>query len=284
MKTIVVPVDFSEESHDGIAMAMELARKFDAEIELVYVQPAQQAFGHVALEAEKKAAEEEFSKIADQLRSKNPKLKVSWIVKRGKVYREIIGQAEASEDSVIVTSTHGASGFEELFVGSNTLKILANTQVPVYTIRHGVKPTAIKNIVFPMDTTLESRQKSGYTAKLAEAYGAKVHVLGLLESPSESLRQRLSAYIEQVRSFFEGRGIEVVISTLEDVDLVDGSIAYAQKLEGALITVSSMNRKSLPLLLIGGNSQRLLSRSNVPVLCLAATVEPVGGGSFRTNG
>lgn len=283
MQTIVVPVDFSEESHDGIQLAMELAHQFDAEIQMVYVQPARQEFGHVALDAEKQEAEGMFSKIADQLRAQQPGVRVKWIVKRGKVYREVVGQAAASPDSVIVTSTHGASGFEELFVGSNTLKILANTQVPVFTIRHGVKPEAIKNIVFPLDTTMVTRQKSGYVAKLAAAYGAKVHVLGLLESPNDALRQKLKTYIEQMRSFFSDRSVEVVHSILEEVDFVDATIAYSQKLEGAIVSVSSMNRKSLPLLLIGGNSQRLLSRSNVPVLCLASTVEPSSGG-FRTNG
>lgn len=283
MKTIVVPVDFSEESHDGIQLAMALAHQFGAEIQMVYVQPARQEFGHVALDAEKQEAEGMFSKIAEQLRAQRPEVKVKWIVKRGKVYREVVAQAEASPDAVIVTSTHGASGFEELFVGSNTLKILANTQVPVYTIRHGVKPEPFKNIIFPMDTTIVSRQKSGYVARLAAAYGAKVHVLGLLGVPSDGLRQKLKTYTEQMQSFFTERGIEVLQSTLEDVDFVDATIAYSQKLEGALVTVSSMNRKSLPLLLIGGNSQRLLSRSNVPVLCLASTVEPIVG-SFRTNG
>lgn len=283
MKTIVVPVDFSEESLEGVQMALELARQFGAEVRMVYVQPMRQEFGHVALDVEKQAAEEMFSTLAERLRAQQPGLKVTWIVKRGKVYREVVAQAAASEDSVIVTSTHGASGFEELFVGSNTLKILANTQVPVYTIRHGVKPEPIKNIVFPMDTSLVSRQKSGYVAKLASAYGAKVHVLGLLESPNDTLRQKLNAYIEQMSTFFTERDVEVVPSVLEEVEFVDAAIAYSQKLEGALVAVSSVNRKSLPLLLIGGNSQRLLSRSNVPVLCLASTVEPIVG-SFRTNG
>lgn len=139
MKTIVVPVDFSEESRDGIQLALELARQFGAEIQMVYVQPSRQEFGHVALDAEKQEAEGMFAEIGDQLREQLPGVKVQWIVKRGKVYREVVAQAEASDDAVIVTSTHGASGFEELFVGSNTLKILANTQVPVFTIRHGVK-------------------------------------------------------------------------------------------------------------------------------------------------
>ena len=283
MKTIVVPVDFSEESYDGIQLAVVLSKKFEAEIQMVYVQPAQQTFGHVTLESEKRQAEESFMDIANRLQAEDPWVKLKWIVKRGKVYKEIVGQADASPDSVIVTSTHGASGFEEFFVGSNALKIIANTQVPVFTIRHGVKPAAIKNLVFPMDVSLASRQKSGYVAKLAAAYNATVHLLGLLESPSDDLRQKLAAYMEQMNLFFKERHIPVVQSSLEDVDLVDATIAYAQKLEGAMISVSSMNRRSLPLLMIGGNSQRLLSKSNVPVLCLASNADPILGG-FRTNG
>lgn len=283
MKTIVVPVDFSEESLEAVDMALELARQFKAEIQMVYVQPDREQFGHVALDAEKHAAEVKFLEIIAELNGQEPTIKVTSIVKRGRVYREIVNQAEALPEAVIVTSTHGASGFEEFFVGSNTLKIIANTQVPVYTIRHGVKPTPIKNIVFPMDASTVSRQKSGYVSNLALAYGAKVHVLGVMETHNDDLRRKLSSYLEQMRTFFSDRYIPVELTLFEEMDIVDASIAYSQKLPGALIAVSSMNRKSLPLLLIGGKSQRLLSRSNVPVLCLASKIESITG-SFRTNG
>lgn len=284
MKTIVVPIDFSEYSLDGLKLGADLAHKFHANIELVYVQNRQPSFAKVSAEAERREAEASFRQLEAQYATYHGEsLTIKSIVKVGSVYREIVAQAKSHRDAVIVTSTHGASGFEEFFVGSNTLRVLAYAECPVYTIRHGVQAEDFANIVFPLDTTYESRQKAPYVAKIAEAYGAKVHVLSILDSPNDETRQKLARYSEQMESFFKEKGLEVHMASLDDMDLVDGTMAYTQALPKALIAVSSQNRRSLPLFMIGGKAQRLLSKASVPVVVIPPTVLPLGG-SFQTTG
>lgn len=284
MKTIVVPIDFSEYSLDGLKLGVDLAHKFQANIELVYVQNRQPSFAKMSAEAERKEAEENFRKLeADYQVYQGDRMAIKSMVKVGSVYREIVAQAKSHRDAVIVTSTHGASGFEELFIGSNTLRVLAAAECPVYTIRHGVQPENFGNIVFPLDTTYESRQKAPYVAKIAEAYGAKVHVLSILDSPNDEARQKLTRYREQMENFFKEKDLSVQTASLDDMDLVDGTLAYTQALPQALIAVSSQNRRSLPIFMIGGKSQRLLSKASVPVVVIPPTVMPLGG-SFRTTG
>lgn len=284
MKTLIVPVDFSEDSLNGLSYALELARKFESAVEMVYVQHEQPDFAHVGLDVERRKATEAFEKIIESYKDNLGKgVSLSYIIKKGKVYNEVIQQARAWEDAAIVTSTHGASGFEEIFIGSNTLRMLAGSDVPIFTVRHGVKGTPLKNIVFPLDTTNESRQKAPYVAFLAKAYDATVHVLGILESPNDETRQKLAKYIEQMENYFSQHEIKFKSVELNNMDVVDGTLAYTAKLEDALISISSKNRRTLPIFMVGGKAQRLLSRADAPVLCLAPTVQPIRG-SFKTFG
>ena len=50
-------------------------------------------------------------------------------------YRSIIDQAAASGCDVIVMASHGRSGLEGLLLGSETVKVLTHSKVPVLVVR-----------------------------------------------------------------------------------------------------------------------------------------------------
>ena len=97
------------------------------------------------VEQEHKYAQTQFEKL---IKEYEPRLgngsKLRYIIKKGKVYREVVNQVNSYKNAVVSASTHGASGFEELFIGSNALKIMAATEQPVFTIRAGSLPTSKK--------------------------------------------------------------------------------------------------------------------------------------------
>ena len=180
MTNIVVPFDFSNEAEIGIELALQLSKVGDCVLQLVYVQRKQPDF--------------ELDAILERIQPRlAPRVRAERVIRQGKVYREIVDQAEMYEDSLIVTSTHGASGFEEIFLGSNTLRMLASTTRPVFTIKHGVVPGDIRTILFPLDTTFESRQKAPYVARLAKDWNAEVRILAVMESANSPTLPRWKA-------------------------------------------------------------------------------------------
>jgi nucleotide-binding universal stress UspA family protein len=50
-------------------------------------------------------------------------------------YRSIIDQAQASGCDVIVMASHGRSGLEGLLLGSETVKVLTHSKIPVLVVR-----------------------------------------------------------------------------------------------------------------------------------------------------
>ena len=133
MKNIVVPIDFSEDSLKGIELALLFSGRHKTNIQLVYVQKKSSDYnspGH--FEEEKEWANTKFKELVAQY---EPKLKndstLKYIIKSGKIYKEIVGQVESYTEGMVAASTHGASGFEEFFMGSNAFKIISATEKPV---------------------------------------------------------------------------------------------------------------------------------------------------------
>lgn len=286
MKRIIVPYDFSDEARNGVSLATVLASQTRASIQLVYVQRKKPDFAHLSLEEERRLVEKEFETLVAEIQNALPQgIEVEYIVKKGKVYQEVVAQAEAFSDAVIVTSTHGASGFEEFFLGSNTLKILASTEVPVYTIRHGMTPAPIQNVIFPLDTSFESRQKAPITVKLAKQWSATVHIVIEQAADGEEAK-KLNAYTAQCEEYFAKNDVpyctyRAVANKKED--LVDVTNNYAAHIPNSLIVVTTRDKAAPSIFMIGEKAQRLLRTAPVPVLVVVPTLVRITD-SFRTSG
>jgi nucleotide-binding universal stress UspA family protein len=196
MKNIIVPVDFSEECLSGVQLALLFSCKTAVTIELVYVLQKLTEHRPSSLDAERDYAEKQLEALVAKY---SPMLtkgsKLQYIIKKGRIYQEIVNQAQSRADSIITASTHGASGFQEFFIGSNAYRIISATDRPVITIRRGNCPENIGRIVLPVDNTIDSRQKVPFTIELAKIFNSEVHVVGIQNSKSEREVKRIRTYV-----------------------------------------------------------------------------------------
>ncbi len=186
MTNFIVPIDFSVDSLKGLEWALLFSRKLPINIQMVYVLTHGSNLQPSELEEEHKIAMNQFEKLIEEHSSQLGKdSKLKYIIKKGKVYREVVNQVNSFEKGVLSTSTHGASGFEELFIGSNALKIMAATEQPVFTIRQGPVPTDIKKIVIPIKLDQDTRQKTPMAGDVAELFGAELHVVTITSNKNK---------------------------------------------------------------------------------------------------
>lgn len=270
MKQVIVPVDFSSESLNGLRLAIIFANRFEVPLQMVHIVKQGSDMGREGssdkLQEIKKTFEEIKKEYAPNFHDEN---QFGYIVKQGKVYREIINQANAIEGSAIITSTHGASGFEEFFMGSNSFKIVSSAQTPVITIRHGTVAQDIRVIVLPIDASINSRQKVPYTAEVAQQFGSEVHVVGHY-SKRASDEAKVNSYTKQAGDYFKERGIKIVKHRVVGENMVDPIIEYALDVQANLISIMTEQSPSFVDFIIGTNAQQMLNKSPVPVLCMSS--------------
>lgn len=284
MKHIIVPIDFSKESLNGLRLAIIFANQFKSNVQMVYVQRAQSEMGRIGIEEEHRSAVQNFDKLVEEYSQKlHEGLVLSYIIKKGKVYREVVNQAAAFEDTAVICSTHGASGFEEFFMGSNAFRIVSATESPVITIRHGAVPHDIKKIVMPIDITSDTRQKVPITTEIAKAFGAEIHVVAVSTNQSDEIVTKLNAFTKQVCDYIKDYDVPFKTAKLNGDNITDITIEYALDINADLISIMTEQSVTITNFVLGTYAQQMLSRSPIPVLSITPQ-EIFILGSFITQG
>jgi nucleotide-binding universal stress UspA family protein len=142
-KHILVPVDFGEPSDCALDAAIELARRFDAQLTLahVYEIPAYVYAGITYATADlfgpiEDAAREYLDKTLREVQKKLPGAKA--VLRRGPAAMEILATIEELHPDMVVIGTHGRKGVTHALLGSVAEKVVRLSPVPVLTM-HGAK-------------------------------------------------------------------------------------------------------------------------------------------------
>ena len=278
MTNFIVPVDFSVESLKGLDWVILFSQKKPVNIQLVYVLSNSTNFQPSVVDQEHKHAQASFEKL---LKEYQPKLgsdsKMRFIIKKGKIYREVVNQVQSYKNGVISASTHGASGFEEVFIGSNALKIIAATEQPVFTIRKSI-PNQIKKIVVPIKLERNTRQKAPLVAEIATIFGAELHVIAITTSKNKRDMVRLESYAKQVEGYFTAKGLNCVSKSLIGENLSDLTCNYAEAVNADLISIMSDSLDKWNVF-VGSYAQQMLSKSSTPLLNITPKKKSISTGS-----
>jgi len=268
MKNFIVPVDFSVDSLKGIEWALLFSQKKTVNIQMVYVLSNSSNFQPSVVEEEHKYAENQFSKlIQDYEHRLGNNSTLRYIVKKGKVYREVVNQVNSYKDGVVSASTHGASGFEELFIGSNALKIIAATEQPVFTLRQSPVPQNISKIVMPIKLHVDTRQKAPYVAEVAELFDAEIHVISVSTRKNKSDLSRLETYAKQVVNYLHARNLKTVTKTVVGDNLPTVVCNYADAVDADMVGIMSTAVDKWSVFL-GSFAQQMINKTNIPLLSI----------------
>lgn len=281
MKNFIVPIDFSKDSLKGIDMAVLFSKRHPVNIQMVYVQKSSDDFRPGSFEEESRFAEIQFKKIINDYESRlGEGSKIRYIIKKGKIYKEIVNQAESYRDAFICASTHGASGFEEFFIGSNTYKIIAATGKPVITIRMAKCPKDIARIVVPIKMHVDTRQKVPVASDIAELFGAELHLISISTSKNKKIVDRLNGYLNQSSNYLTKRNIPHITKKIYGENLASLAGNYASAVNADLVIV--MNEKEGGWnALLGSYAHEMINSCPVPVLSIKAREKHIPSG-FRT--
>ncbi len=258
-------MDFSDESLTGLNLALMLANKTGAEIQLVNVIGKNTSDSFEQLENENQLAKSKFEEIVQKYKGKSNST-LSYIITEGKVFKVIADLADKYEDTLIVLSTHGRSGFEELFIGGNAYKITSHSRNPVITVRKSKIPSNIDNIVLPLDITFQTREKVPYTVELAKTFGSKIHLLTIRLSNLKSIEKKLHQYAQQVASYLDAHKIPYTVEHLHGGNLTDLTLDYSRSIGADLISIMTEQEKSASNLLLGNFAHQMINKAYIPVL------------------
>ena len=140
-KKILAPTDLSKLSLPAVRYALEIGLEQGSEV-IVYLVISEDGdwFGKDdplnpagAFVPQQKERLRQFVKenFADMI----GKVKITEVVEAGVPYNKIVTKAEEEDADLVVMSTHGRTGLEQIMLGSVTAKVVARATCPVLSIR-----------------------------------------------------------------------------------------------------------------------------------------------------
>ena len=268
-KIIIVGVDFSKGSMHAIKFAISVANRLKGNVMLVHVMKPQREESIFSDDRNelRKEAKKRLEELAHKHKFEMRAGKLMYKIRSGRVEREIVNQAKYHDAYMVVVGTHGISGFEPFWIGSNAYRIVTHAPCPVVTIRYGEDARkSISKIVLPIDSTMESRQKVPFTSELAKAFNAEILILGLVSS--RAMKTLITSYCKQVEKYLLNHGVINSIHFIEAENITDATINFARENNVDLIAIMTEQETTLSNLLLGSYAQQMINHSHLPVLSL----------------
>jgi Universal stress protein UspA and related nucleotide-binding proteins len=136
---VLVATDGSESVRRAVAVAVDLAVRFDARAEALYVLDAADLDGspeQVRDDLRNALQEAGDEALADvRRRAAERGVPVSTTVREGHPAAEVVAHARETDADVVATGTRGRHGEHRLLVGSVAERVVRRASVPVLTVR-----------------------------------------------------------------------------------------------------------------------------------------------------
>lgn len=273
---ILVPIDFSSSSRSALEAAEALAKRFKAQLKLVYVHeiepvPAgpEVAGAVLALEAMRRSDPHLLRRTRKRLLGLAPRFHGALTARSffGVPAHALPRLASPACADLVVMGTHGSKGLRRALRGSVTESVMRRGNIPVLAVKARRRPWIARRLLCPFNFEDYAVSALHYAAKMARALGAELTVLyiqprGLWE---EDGRLELS---QQVRKHLGGLGEGLALRVIKDDKPLDALARSLRSGEFDLVVIAEHARFWQRL--VGTTAERLLRRSAVPVLAVAS--------------
>ena len=272
MKNILVPTDFSEQAENALKVAAQFAKTYNADIYLLHmlelpmqlIDPTSNNNSQNLPESLffMKLAHKRFEEVlaSDYLEG----VTVHETVHFHEAFDGIMEVSKEHDCDLIIMGSHGATGFKEMFIGSNTEKVVRYSEIPVLVIKQEIPNFRVDNFIFATDFSEETKRPFNEAVKFANKIDANIHLVYINTAnkfkTTEEAEKKMSNFLEGM----ESKTFNLHI--YNDRTIEEGILNYAQSIDAGLIGISTHVRKGLAHFFNGSLSEDIVNHAKRPVI------------------
>jgi len=279
MKTIVIPVDFSETSTNALIYATELVKDIDVEriillksfYKSVYEQLLPSAdfvqLNAEDIQAERDQINEQLKSLTDKLLKKcNPSIRIQTAISELPLLRSIHQLiADEHPDLLILGSDNSLVQQTESYIGQQLIGIAKTSPIPVLIVPADANYKKIERVLVPCDFDTVSRLNL-----LKDADGPldwiRPKLLVLNIDPKQKHLSHEDEHIDALKDLLED--YDYTINYTEDRNIVQGILKFARSNDVQLITALPGKYSFFYKFTHSSTTEALAMDSNHPVLIL----------------
>ncbi|WP_300022841.1 universal stress protein [uncultured Maribacter sp.] len=269
MKKIIVLTDFSKQSEQALKAAADLAKKHDVELLVVHMLELNQAIltSPDGMYIEQtvflvKLAEKNLKEFLEKPYLEG--LSVTPVIKHYKVFSELDAIAKEHDADLIVMGSNGASGLEEMFIGSNAEKVVRNATVPVLVIKGEITNLSLDRFVFACDFNDDNLPAFQKAKEFAEMLDASMEVV-FINTPNDEFLSNRDAY-QKINKFLTKANSAQQVEIYNDYSVEQGILNYGKTILADAIAMPTHGRRGISHLFNGSIGEDVVNHSRIPVI------------------
>ena len=275
-KTIVVPLDESENSERALPIAVTMARQLDAQLLLLSVYEVHPEYAQWARDytGEKEAY---LAHIASRL---SP-LTVSTLVLTGiDPAVEIDAAISKMDDVILVMSSLGRSGLKRLVLGSKTARVIQLASYPVVVVPVECEDyiSPVSRILIPLDGSTFAEYALYVTREIFAETNPAIDLLRVVDEVwvethvdvelQKGLMEGANRYLSRIGEELRTDGVDASWEVQKSLDIATTIVTTARHAEANMIAISSHGRSGFSRFFLGSVADAVLRTAAMPVLVI----------------
>lgn len=272
MKNVLIPTDFSESANLASELGVQIAKKLHTGVTFLHLISTPVEWRKLPLEKEAQYPETKaaIGDAKDKLHKLERKAENNGVEATGSLVfntgiEEIQKYINKNNSILVVMGTHGQTGLKRV-IGTNTLKVIHKSPVPVLAVKAPYEPTVPKHWVIVSDFQEESKEEFDTLMQLAKNLEASVDVLYVntpyyfAETPE--IREKMEGFLSR---YPDMAGKKQIIDAHNEER---GIGSFAKECDCELIAVITHGKAGLTPLFRRSITERLLNNLDLPVLSI----------------
>ena len=268
MKSILVPTDFSQCSKNALKAAIQIAEKTGAAIDLVHIYD-RPVIGFVDLNIDHtkhKKIQSDIDKTMKTLISvyKDRNITIHTTVLNDISLIDVFDEPRFKNIDMVVMGSQGTSGLKELFIGSNTEKIVRRAKCPVLCLKEDNDIFNLKNVVLASNFYKELELVFPQIDDFLSIFNPHYQLLKV-STPNNFETTRFSRRIMQ--AFADKFKLDnYSIHAYNDNHVESGILNFAKEIDADAIIIATHGRRGIEHFINGSLAEDVVNHAVTPVL------------------
>lgn len=265
MKRIIFPTDFSEAADKALDFAIEVCKRAELPMLLVnaYDLPyAQNVMSTSLIDIMRENSETGLKQVAGKVQAAGIVVETRSLM--GNPIRVVKEITKKDPEAAVIMGTKGASGIEEVLIGSNAASVLQSIDVPVLAIPFEAEFRNIDKIVYCTDFRSQKNDRAlRRLANTARLFNAEIMILHIQQPGQADLasdqRHKFDHHLKDIKHSFH---------ILSSDNLEQAIIDFAKEKDADMLALLTRKYGVIRGLFHSSLTNKMAFHSRVPLLAL----------------
>ncbi|MCB9232666.1 MAG: universal stress protein [Bacteroidia bacterium] len=271
MKSIIFPTDFSSNSMGALRWALALARQFSTRLVVINTSFSSGSGSGMLVNLRERLIEEAEGNMKTLMQG----------IREGKygnpegvemeshcVYEPtiegILSAAEEFEAMMICMGTRGASGLEEVLLGSNTSAVISRAEIPVLAVPEGADFKGIHRLAFATDLSEADFGRLKEISSLAASFEANLEFVHILLSGQSFEDHNIDQYTEKIRREIEYSKVTLKLVKANEVNA--GILDYLRENDVQMLVMLRRRKNFWQRLFQSSHTRKVVLNTAIPLM------------------